>query len=118
MYGLDINSFSKQKINIGIFNPIEIQYLISKYKDLFEIEIIETYADERTRYERSLNRLSTIPFDYEGLAEICRRNLSDEEDFNKISDIERYQLETITPFSSYFNDGFMSAIIYRFKEDD
>ena len=115
-YGVDSNSFDSNKVNIGIFNPFEISQLYGFFKDKFQLIIIETQAEEQARYNRSLERLS--PFDEEGLKELCRRNLADEEDFKSIKDIPRFVLSTTTLYSSAYNQGFMNAIVRLLAEYD
>ena len=115
-YGVDSNSFDSNKINIGIFNPFEISQLYGFFRDKFHITIIETQADEQTRYQRSLERLK--PFDEEGLQEMCRRNLADREDFESIKDIPRYTLDTTDYFSSVYHEGFMDALVRLLAEYD
>lgn len=115
-YGIDSNSFNSKKINIGIFNPFELRQLHEFFKDKFQLIIVETQADELSRYQRSLERLQ--PFDEEGLQEMCRRNLADEEDFESIKDIPRYTLDTTDYFACLYNEGFMNAIVRRLDEYD
>ena len=108
-YGIDSNSFDSKKINIGIFNPFELRQLYEFFRDKFQLFIIETQADELSRYQRSLERLK--PFDEEGLQELCRRNLADKEDFESIKDIPRYTLDTTEYFANVYNKGFMDAMV-------
>lgn len=115
-YGIDSHSFDPSKVNIGIFNPFEISQLYGFFKDKFQIIIIETQAEEQARYNRSLERLN--PFDEEGLKELCRRNLADEEDFKFIKDIPRFILSTTTLYSSEYNQGFMDAVVWLLDEYD
>lgn len=115
-YGVDSNSFDPAKVNIGIFNPFEISQLYGFFKDKFQLIIIETQAEEQARYNRSLERLN--PFDEEGLKELCRRNLADEEDFKSIKDIPRFVLSTTTLYSSAYNQGFMNAVVRLLAEYD
>lgn len=115
-YGVDSRSFDPNKVNIGIFNPFEISQLYRFFKDKFQLFIIETHAEEQARYNRSLERLK--PFDEEGLKELCRRNLADEEDFKSIKDIPRTVLSTTTSYSSAYNQGFMNAIVRLLAEYD
>ena len=115
-YGIDSNSFNPNKINIGVFNPFEISQLYGFFKDKFHLIIIETQADELSRYQRSLERLQ--PFDEEGLQEMCRRNLADKEDFESIKDIPRCTLDTTDYFASVYNEGFMDAIVKLLGEYD
>ena len=115
-YGVDSKSFDPNKVNIGIFNPFEISQLYGFFKDKFQLFIIETQAEEQARYNRSLERLN--PFDEEGLKELCRRNLADEEDFKSIKDIPRFVLSTTTLYSSAYNQGFMNAVVRLLAEYD
>ena len=108
-YGVDSNSFDLNKINIGIFNPFEISQLYGFFRDKFHIIIIETQADELSRYRRSLERLQ--PFDEEGLQEMCRRNFADKEDFESIKNIPRHILDTTDYSASVYNEGFMDAVV-------
>lgn len=115
-YGVDSNSFDPKKINIGIFNPIELRQLYEFFKNRFQLIIVETQADEQSRYQRSLKRLK--PFDKEGLQEICRRNLADKEDFESINNISRYILNTTDCFTGAYNEGFMDAVVRLLAEYD
>jgi guanylate kinase len=115
-YGVDSNSFDPKKINIGIFNPFELHQLHEFFKDKFQFVIVETLADEKTRYLRSLDRLK--PYDKEGLKELCRRNKADEQDFETIKDIPRFSLNTTDFFADTYNQGFMDAIVKLLGEYD
>lgn len=115
-YGIDSNSFDSKKINIGIFNPFELRQLHEFFKNKFQLIIVETQADEQSRYQRSLKRLQ--PFDEENLREMCRRNLADKEDFESIKDISRHILDTTDCFTGAYNEGFMDAIVKLLGEYD
>ena len=110
-YALGIDSFKKDKVNIGVFNPVELMDLIENYSDIFDIHIIETVADENTRYQRSLIRLAETPFNLEGLTEMCRRNKADEIDFKNIEHIKRTVLDTTWLGSKQYNLGYVGAVL-------
>lgn len=64
--------------NIGIFSPTAIkQLLISSKVD--KLKVFEVCTDAKTRMERNLNRENTP-----NISEICRRMLTDEEDFKTL----------------------------------
>lgn len=110
-YAIGKNSFDKNKINIGVFNPIELKYLIDFYPNSFEFHIIETRATEEDRYYRSLRRLDSF-FDKEGLMEMCRRNQADEIDFKNIENIPRKILFTsYCEGSAEYNLAYMNGVI-------
>jgi glutamate racemase len=113
---IEMLSFNPDKINIGIFNPIELNQLYELFKDKFQFVIVETLADENTRYLRSLDRLK--PYDKEGLKELCRRNQADEEDFKIIKYVPRFSLNTTEPFAGLYNEGFMDAVVKLLGEYD
>ena len=109
-YAIGVDSFNKDKINIGVFNPFEIVELVEDYSDEFDIKIIEVYAEKDVRYTRSLKRLSKNPFDEEGLKEMCRRDKADAIDFKIIEKIPHKILYGYEIHSEY-NRGYMSALI-------
>lgn len=110
-YAIGRNSFDKNKINIGVFNPIELKYLIDFYPNSFELHIIETRATEEDRCYRSLQRLDSL-FDKEGLMEMCRRNQADEIDFKNIEDIPRKILSTsYYEVKDKYNSAYMDGVI-------
>ena len=110
-YALGVNSFNKDKVNIGVFNPIELLDLLENYEDLFEFHIIETQAGENSRYHRSLMRLAETPFNEEGLKEMCRRNKADELDFKNIEYIKRKILYTDYIGSKNYNLGYIEGLL-------
>ena len=117
-YAIGLDSFEADKINIGVFNPIELKRLMTTFSDLFDIYIVETVTDRATRYRRSLNRLNDHPFDDEGLKEMCRRDRADEEDFKTIENIPRAKLETGDYFSYSENQSFMAGLLYALGYSD
>lgn len=73
-YGTDIQSLSRAKVNIGIFNPAGVESLLEDPR--LEILVVYICANGQTRLLRSLNREERPD-----CAEICRRYLADEKDF-------------------------------------
>ena len=117
-YAIGLDSFEADKINIGVFNPIELKRLMSTFSDLFDIYVVETVADRTIRYERSLERLKGNPFDAEGLKEMCRRDKADEEDFKFIENISRAKLETDDFMAYAENQSFMAGLLYALGYSD
>ena len=117
-YAIGLDSFEADKINIGVFNPIELKRLMTTFSDLFDIYIVETVTDRATRYRRSLNRLNDHPFDDEGLKEMCRRDRADEEDFKTIENIPRAKLETgdYCIYTTNFTESYETDCIKRLIE--
>ena len=116
-YGIHQDSFSSEAINIGIFNPDEIQRLYNFYQDEFDLYIIETWTSANTLYKRSLERLKDTCFDEEGLKEMCRRYKADTEDFQKIASIPRYRLETTSVLDHCTSDGFVEGLMYALGQN-
>lgn len=78
-YGTGIDDLRTSKTNIGVFNPSGIISLIKiaeKEPDKYNIMFCCVETDEKTRLLRSLNRE-----EYPDCREICRRFISDENDF-------------------------------------
>lgn len=75
-YGTSIDSLSKDKLNIGVFNPAGINCLWSDNR----LNIIPIYIDasDKTRLLRQLNREKEPD-----CSEICRRFFTDEKDFQE-----------------------------------
>lgn len=73
-YGTDIKELDSKKINIGVFNIKGIERLLEDSR----IEVLPVYikAFDKTRLHRNLNRE-----EWPDCEEICRRFLTDEEDF-------------------------------------
>lgn len=77
LYGTSYSSLDKNKINIGIFNIDGINQIYKK--DDIDIHIFYISADDRTRLERQFDRE-----EYPDYSEICRRFLTDEQDFRNL----------------------------------
>lgn len=101
-YAIGKDSFNSDKINIGVFNPAELNLLIKSYGDMFDLYVIQTEAPQEIRFERSLERLE--PFDKKGLTELARREEADVEDFSKdkLKEIPYKALHTFGGIN-YFN---------------
>ena len=84
-YGTPINSLAKDKINIGVFNPAGVEALVNDGR--LAVMIIYVDAEDKVRLMRALNRE-----DNPDCLEICRRFLSDEKDFDALSDDIGYTL--------------------------
>lgn len=76
-YWTENSDYKEDKLNIGIFNPNSYKKI--KNNQNFILYPIIIIAEDKTRLIRSLNREA-----YPDCAEICRRFLSDKEDFKKI----------------------------------
>lgn len=78
-YGTLINSLVKDKINIGVFNPAGVEAIVNDPR--LDVMVIYVNADDKTRLLRALNRE-----EYPDCAEICRRFIADEKDFDNLSE--------------------------------
>lgn len=76
-YGTSLDQLDKNKINIGVFNVAGIECILEDSR--LEVIPIWVYASGKTRLLRSLQR-ELDP----DCAEICRRYMADESDFNDI----------------------------------
>lgn len=74
-YGTRLSDLSKQRINIGVFNPEGIRKLLSR-KDI-DLRVIEVKADRELRKQRYLERDSNCD-----KVELERRLTADEKDFS------------------------------------
>ena len=80
-YGTPTNKFSTKKYNIGVFNPEGINTLLTKCNpNEYEISIFYITANPKIRLLRQLNRE-----DRPDCEEICRRFLTDKEDFKNLN---------------------------------
>ena len=96
-YGTSIKDLDINKINIGVFNPQGIQNIFDHfYANQIIILPIQIYANNKIRLIRSLHREQNP-----NCKEICRRFLTDEEDFENIN----------FPYIAYNNNE-------AFNEDD
>ena len=73
-YGTPIDSLKKDKINVGVFNIAGINCLLQDSRVI--VQPILIYANDKTRLLRCLSREEKP-----NCAEICRRFLTDEQDF-------------------------------------
>lgn len=78
-YGTPLYEIQEDKINIGVFNPYSIRFILKNFSDLIDILPVWIKADEKERLLRSLNREKNP-----NCEEICRRFLADQEDFSNI----------------------------------
>lgn len=74
-YGTRVSDLSKQRINVGVFNPEGIRNLMRR-KDI-DLRVIEVQADKELRKQRYLER--DVNCDR---AELERRMAADEKDFS------------------------------------
>lgn len=84
-YGTTLDSLSKDKINIGVFNPAGVEALLQDSR--LDVIIFEVNAPDKQRLMRYLNR-EELP----DCAEMCRRYFTDEKDFSDL-DFDRYQID-------------------------
>ena len=77
-YGLGVDSFSKNKLNVGVLNIRQIEGMLES-PEIITLPIW-IQAHDKTRLLRSINREKDP--DYE---EICRRFLADKKDFKDIN---------------------------------
>ena len=82
-YGTPINSLSKDKINLGVFNPAGVEALLEDNR--LDVLVIEVLTSDKTRLLRCLNREKNPD-----CAEICRRFMTDEKDFLALSEWEEF----------------------------
>lgn len=84
-YGTTLDSLSKDKINIGVFNPAGVEALLEDPR--LDVIVFEVVAPDKQRLMRYLNR-EEMP----DCAEMCRRYFTDEKDFLAL-DFDRYQID-------------------------
>ena len=84
-YGTTLDSLSKDKINIGVFNPAGVEALLQDSR--LDVVVFEVNAPDKQRLMRYLNR-EELP----DCAEMCRRYFTDEKDFSDL-DFDRYQID-------------------------
>ena len=75
-YGSSLDDFSEDKVNIGIFSPNEVR-ILKELNKVFVVRTLYLCADGVVRINRSLHREK-----HPDIAEICRRYLADEKDFD------------------------------------
>lgn len=84
-YGTTLDSLSKDKINIGVFNPAGVEALLEDPR--LNVVVFKVNAPDKQRLMRYLNR-EEMP----DCAEMCRRYFTDEKDFSNL-DFDRYQID-------------------------
>lgn len=84
-YGTTLESLSKDKINIGVFNPAGVEALLEDPR--LDVTVFEVVAPDKQRLMRYLNREENPD-----CAEMCRRYFTDEKDFADL-DFDRYQID-------------------------
>ena len=84
-YGTTLESLSKDKINIGVFNPAGVEALLEDSR--LDVIVFEVVAPDKQRLMRYLNREENPD-----CAEMCRRYFTDEKDFADL-DFDRYQID-------------------------
>lgn len=84
-YGTTLESLSKDKINIGVFNPAGVEALLEDSR--LDVTVFEVVAPDKQRLMRYLNREENPD-----CAEMCRRYFTDEKDFADL-DFDRYQID-------------------------
>lgn len=89
-YGAAKSSLSKDKINIGVFDPAGV-YSLMKDPDI-QLKVYYAQAGDKTRLMRQLQR-ETNP----DIKEIIRRFQTDENDFSDLHDIPYIRLQNETP---------------------
>jgi len=99
-YGSSIDEFQKNKINIIILTPTGIRNILNNN----QLEVLPVYikAPDKIRLLRSLDREENPD-----CTEICRRFLSDKEDFKNIN----FLYETYNNISSNYENILKSSII-------
>ena len=76
-YGTPLNSLDAEKVNICVLNLSGVRQLYDR--DDLEIKLFYITAPDKVRILRQLNRE-----EYPNVSEICRRFLTDEEDFKNL----------------------------------
>ena len=82
-YGTPESSLVKDKINIGVFNPAGVEALLDDPR--LNVLVVKITAKDKTRLLRCLSRENNPD-----CAEICRRFITDEKDFEAFSHLEEY----------------------------
>lgn len=88
-YGTSLSSLSKDKINVGVFNPAGVYCMMGN--PAIELTVYYVRAGDKERLLRQLNR-EECP----NVNEIIRRFQADERDFSDLSDIGYKSLVNIT----------------------
>ena len=80
-YGTALDQLDPDKINVGVFNITGIECILQDSR--LDVEPVWVHASDKTRLLRSLNREANPD-----CAEICRRFLADEKDFDEADDFD------------------------------
>lgn len=82
-YGTALDQLDPDKINIGVFNLTGVECILDDPR--LEVVPVWVHASDRTRLIRSLKREQNPD-----CAEICRRFLADEKDFEEADDFDYF----------------------------
>lgn len=93
-YGTALSSLSKDKINVGVFNPEGIRCLMED--GLIDLTVYYVQASDKERLLRQLKREQNPD-----VKEIIRRFSADEQDFNDLTDID-YQVLANQDIGNFF----------------
>lgn len=98
-YGTGIDDLESSQINIGVFNPEGIDFLIQREEKEKDVHVFLCYLDcyDKIRLIRCLNR-ETSP----DVKEIIRRYQTDEEDFNNL--FKKYPNLNMTYIQTGYNN--------------
>lgn len=91
-YATPTYEIKEDKINIGVFNPYSIHYILKSFSSTMDILPVRIEANEKERLLRSLNR-EINP----NCEEICRRFLADKKDFLNLN----FEYETFINDKNY-----------------
>lgn len=95
-FGTDISALVKDKINIGVFSPAAIKKL-DKNPNINLILVYIT-CDDKVRLQRCLNREESP-----NCTEICRRFLTDEQDFQQLAFVYELSITDINILSNWLS---------------
>lgn len=109
-YGTRKDSLSIEKINIAVMNLDGINQIYMR--DDLDIHLFYISCDDKTRLLRQINREK-----YPNIKEICRRFLSDEEDFKNIFHYPFKKLRNVTENDPSQCIGIISETIDKLLSD-
>ena len=92
LYGTHYSALDKKKVNVGIFNVKGIKQLYEQAENI-NIKIFYITANAKTRLYRQMERV-----DYPDYYEICRRFVTDEEDFKELYKYPTYKINNSENF--------------------
>lgn len=113
-YAFSLESFDKNIINIGIFNPKAIYDIMSSTftRSLFDLRIILIKANDKERLIRQLMREKNPNCD-----EIVRRYMADKEDFRNIDFKLDLSIENSNNFEIAYNAAPLVHYLIAFNDD-